>query len=54
MGRRDPPNSYGVEGLKVQEGRGSLRSGDPAWRSPYGFDFVHVLIVAAVGVFWGG
>lgn len=29
-------------------------SGDPAWRSHYGFDFVHVLIVADVGVsLWG-
>ena len=28
-------------------------SGDPAWRS-HGFDFVHVLIVADVGVsLWG-
>ena len=27
MGRRDPPNSYGVEGLKVREGRGSLGQG---------------------------
>ena len=39
--------------MERARGAGVAGSGDPAWRSPYGFDFVHVLIVADVGV-WGG
>lgn len=51
MGRRDPPDSYGVgDGCESAQGASVAESGDPAWRSPYGFDFVHVLVVADVGV----
>lgn len=40
--------------VKLVGGSWSPGSGDPAWRSHYGFDFVHVLIVADVGVsLWG-
>ena len=51
MGRRDPPDSYGVGGgCESAQGASVAESGDPAWRSPYGIDFVHVLVVADVGV----